>query len=170
MRHKVKGRKLGRTTAHRQALERNIVTSLFIFGRVITTVQKAKEFRGTAEKMITWGKKGGLQRFRQILRYVQDPKVVKKIMGDVKDRFLDRPGGYTRVVKLGGCRWDGEGRGVYAYNRLGDNGKKAIWELVVRKEVEEEVRLAGRGPIAVKEEADKKAAKRAGKKEKAGAK
>ena len=170
MRHKVKGRKLGRTTAHRKALERNIVTSLFIYGRVITTVQKAKEFRATAERMITWGKKGGLQKFRQILRIVLDPKVVKKIMGDVKDRFPDRPGGYTRVVKLGGCRWDGEGRGRYAYNRLGDNGKKAIWELVVRKEVEEEVRLAGRGPVAASEEEDRKSGKRAGKKAKAGSK
>ena len=170
MRHRVKGRKLGRTTPHRKALERNIVTSLFIYGRVITTVEKAKEFRGTADRLITWGKKGGLQRFRQILRFVQDPKVVKKIMGDVKDRFTERPGGYTRVVKLGGCRWDGDGRGLYATNRLGDNGKKAIWELVVRKDVEEEVRLAGRGPLARREDEDRKAGKRAGKKAKAGAK
>jgi large subunit ribosomal protein L17 len=145
MRHRLKGRKLGRTTAHRQALERNIVSSLFLYGRIITTVAKAKEFRGTAERMIQLGKTGGLAAFRRILRTVHDPRLVKKIMDDVAKRFTDRPGGYTRVVKLGGSRWDGDGRGLYAFNRLGDNGLKAIWELVVRKDRDEELKSAGRG-------------------------
>ena len=144
MRHRLKGRKLGRTTAHRQALERNIVQSLFIYGRIITTEAKAKEFRGTAEHLITLGKVGDLPARRRILRTVQDPRLAKKIIDDVAKRFGDRQGGYTRVVKLGGSRWDGDGRGQYAFNRLGDNGKKAIWELVVRKDRDEELRSAGR--------------------------
>jgi len=144
MRHRLAGRKLGRTTAHRQALERNIVQSLFIYGRIITTEAKAKEFRGTAEHLITLGKVGDLPARRRILRTVQDPRLAKKIIDDVAKRFTDRQGGYTRVVKLGGSRWDGDGRGNYAFNRLGDNGKKAIWELVVRKDRDEELRSAGR--------------------------
>ena len=144
MRHRLAGRKLGRTTAHRQALERNIVQSLFIYGRIITTESKAKEFRGTAERLITLGKVGDLPARRRILRTVQDPRLAKKIIDDVAKRFGDRQGGYTRVVKLGGSRWDGDGRGLYAFNRLGDNGVKAIWELVVRKDREEELRSAGR--------------------------
>ena len=148
MRHRLAGRKLGRTTAHRQALERNIVQSLFIYGRIITTEAKAKEFRGTAEHLIQLGKVGDLPARRRILRTVQDPRLAKKIIDDVAKRFGDRQGGYTRVVKLGGSRWDGDGRGLYAFNRLGDNGKKAIWELVVRKDRDEELQSAGRGRVA----------------------
>jgi large subunit ribosomal protein L17 len=144
MRHRLKGRKLGRTTAHRQALERNLVQSLFIYGRVITTPEKAKEFRGTAEHLVQLGKKGDLHSRRQILSVVQDPRLARKIIDDVAKRFSDRQGGYTRVIKLGGCRWDGDGRGLYAWNRLGDNGRKAIWELVVTKDRDEELKLAGR--------------------------
>jgi large subunit ribosomal protein L17 len=169
MRHSLKGRKLGRTTAHRQALERNLVQSLFIYGRVVTTVEKAKEFRGTAEHLITLGKKGGLANFRRILRTVQNPDLARKIVNDVAKRFTDRPGGYTRVVKLGGSRWDGDGRGLYAFNRLGDNGKKAIWELVVRKERDEEMKSAGVGKEAKEAEEARVAAKKGGKKTAAGA-
>lgn len=176
MRHRLAGRKLGRTTAHRQALERNIVQSLFIYGRIVTTEAKAKEFRGTAEHLITLGKVGDLPARRRILRTVQDPRLAKKIIDDVAKRFTDRQGGYTRVVKLGGSRWDGDGRGLYAFNRLGDNGKKAIWELVVRKDRDEELRSAGRvklppapaaegGPAAPA--AEKKAAPKKEKKAKA---
>jgi large subunit ribosomal protein L17 len=164
MRHRLKGRKLGRTTAHRQALERNLVQSLFIYGRVITTVEKAKEFRGRAERLITLAKKGGLANFRRILRTVQSPEIAKKIVDDVAKRFTDRPGGYTRVVKLGGSRWDGDGRGLYAFNRLGDNGRKAIWELVVRKDKDEEAKAAGIGQAAKEAEEARRLAKKSGKK------
>jgi large subunit ribosomal protein L17 len=163
MRHRLKGRKLGRTTAHREALERNLVQSLFIHGRVITTVSKAKEFRGTAEHLITLGKKGGLASFRRILRTVQDARIARKIVEDVAKRFQDRPGGYTRVIKLGGSRWDGDGRGLYAFNRLGDDGKKAIWELVVRKDREEEMKSAGYGKAAKEAAEAKKLEKKAAK-------
>ena len=170
MRHRLKGRKLGRTSSHRQALERNIVTSLFTYGRIITTAEKAKEFRGTAEHLIQLGKdanvdpKAKLHKFRQILQTVQDPKVARKIVDDVAKRFTDRPGGYTRVVRLGGCRWDGDGRGLYATNRLGDNGRKAIWELVVRKDRDEELKAAGLGVAARDAEQAKRAERRSKKK------
>lgn len=160
MRHRLKGRKLGRTTAHRQAMSRNLVTSLFIYGRIFTTVEKAKEFRGMAEHLITLGKKSGLASFRAILDVVRDPRIAKKIVNDVAKRFADRPGGYTRVIKLGGCRWDGDGKGLYAWNRLGDNGRRAIWELIDHKDREEEVRLAGRGKLAVDEGAKRKSEKK----------
>jgi large subunit ribosomal protein L17 len=151
MRHRLKGRKLSRTTAHRQALERNIVTSLFLYGRIVTTVQKAKEFRGTAEHLIQLAKDGqadkkkALANYRRILRTIHDKGVAKKVWEDVVKRFSDRQGGYTRVVKLGGSRWDGDGRGHYAHNRLGDNGSKAIWELLVVRDRDEELKSAGRG-------------------------
>lgn len=169
MRHRLKGRKLGRTTAHREAMERNFVTSLLVHGRVITTVTRAKEFRGRAERLITLGKKGGLANFRQILSVVQDADVAKKIVNDLAARFKDRKGGYTRIVKLGGCRWDGDGRGWFASHRLGDNGPRAILELIDRKPREEEELAAGRGKLAPEPEAKPKGEK-APKKPKAEAK
>ena len=137
-----------------------MVTSLFIHGRIMTTLDRAKEFRGMAEHLVTLGKKGGLAAFRAILDVVRDPLVAKKIVNDVAKRFEGRPGGYTRVVKLGGCRWDGANKGWYAWNRLGDNGQRAIWELVERKEPEEEVRLAGRGKLSIDPTAQRKATKK----------
>ncbi|MDP6957716.1 MAG: 50S ribosomal protein L17 [Planctomycetota bacterium] len=170
MRHRLKGRKLGRTTAHRKAMSRNLVTSLFVYGRVTTTVEKAKELRGMAEKLITLGKKAadseGVTRlafFRRILQSISDKDVARKIINDIAPRFADRKGGYTRVIKLGGCRWDGQGRGTWAHNRLGDNGSKAIFELVVKQEREEEMKLAGRGRAAQEALAQKRAEKKAGK-------
>ena len=160
MRHRLKGRKLGRTTAHRQAMSRNLVTSLLINGRILTTLAKAKEFRGLAEHLITLGKKGGLANFRAILDVVRDPKVAKKVVNDLAKRFADRPGGYTRVVKLGGCRWDGDGKGLYAWNRLGDNGERALWEFVDFKDRDEEIRLAGRGKLAINAGAKRKSEKK----------
>lgn len=172
MRHRLKGRKLGRTTSHRQAMERNIVASLLVHGRIVTTVTRAKEFRGTAEHLITLGKRGGLANFRRILSVVQDPKLAKKVVEDLAKRFKDRPGGYTRIVKLGGCRWDGDGRGWFAANRLGDNGPRAIWELVERKSPEEELAAAGRikgvGEAARRQSEKKAAVKSAAKEEKKG--
>jgi len=167
MRHRLKGRKLGRTTSHRQAMARNLVTSLFIHGRIVTTLTRAKEFRGLAERMVTLGKRAAgaegtakVAYLRRILRTVQDPKVARKIVDDVALRFKERSGGYTRVVALGGSRWDGDGRGQYAFNRLGDNGPKAIWELVVRKDRDEELKSAGRGRAAHEAEEAKRAEKK----------
>ena len=100
MRHRVAGRKLGRTTGHRRALYRNLVTDLLKHGKIITTEAKAKEVRGLAEKMITLGKKSGLHSYRQALSFIIDEKVTEKLFAEVAPRYAERPGGYTRMVKL----------------------------------------------------------------------
>ena len=101
MAHRINGRKLGRPTDHRLAMFRNLVTDLLKYEKIITTEAKAKEMRGFAERMITLGKKGGLPARRKALGFVYDKAVVDKIFDDLAERYADRPGGYTRVVKLG---------------------------------------------------------------------
>ena len=100
MRHRVAGRKLGRTTSHRRALYRNLVTDLLRYEKIITTEAKAKEVRGLAEKMITLGKRSGLHSYRQALSFIMDKKVVEKVFAELAPKYSERPGGYTRMVKL----------------------------------------------------------------------
>lgn len=107
MRHRIKGRKLGRTTAHRTALLRNLVTSFLEKERVRTTLAKAKEARPLAEKMITLAKSGTLQSRRLALSFVRKESAVKKLFDDLGPRFSERPGGYSRIVRLGPRPGDG---------------------------------------------------------------
>jgi len=107
MRHKVAGRKLGRNTSHRRALYRNLVTDLLGYEKITTTEAKAKEVRGLAEKMITLGKKAGLHSRRQALSFIIDKKVVDKVFTELASRYTERPGGYTRITKLGPRLGDG---------------------------------------------------------------
>jgi large subunit ribosomal protein L17 len=107
MRHKIAGRKLGRASGHRRALYRNMVTSLLKHEKIITTEPKAKEVRGLAEKMITLGKNSGLHSYRQALSYITDKKVTEKIFAELGPRYKERPGGYTRMVKLAPRLGDG---------------------------------------------------------------
>jgi len=100
MRHRVAGRKLSRSTSHRRALYRNLVTDLLKHEKIITTEAKAKEVRGLAEKMITLGKKSGLHSYRQALSFIMDKKVTEKVFADLAPRYSERHGGYTRMVKL----------------------------------------------------------------------
>jgi len=100
MRHRIAGRKLGRRTGHRLALYRNLVTDLLKHESLVTTEPKAKEVRGIAEKMITLGKKSGLHSYRQALSFIMDKKVTEKLFADLAPRYKERPGGYTRIVKL----------------------------------------------------------------------
>lgn len=100
MRHRVAGRKLGRRTGHRRALYRNLVTDLLKREKIVTTEAKAKEVRGMAEKMITLGKRSGLHSYRQALEFIMDKKVTEKLFADLAQRYGERPGGYTRIVKL----------------------------------------------------------------------
>lgn len=100
MRHGIAGRKLGRTTGHRRALYRNLVTDLLKHEKIITTEAKAREVRGLTEKMITLGKKSGLHSYRQALSFVMDKKVAEKVFAELGPRYKERPGGYTRMVKL----------------------------------------------------------------------
>ena len=107
MRHKVAGRRLGRPSAHRMLLYRNLVTDLLSYERIITTEAKAKEVRSLAEKMITLGKGGDLSSRRQALDFIIDKKVTEKVFADLASRYAERPGGYTRMAKLGPRLGDG---------------------------------------------------------------
>ena len=116
MRHRVAGKKLGRKTPHRLMMFRNMVTSLLDKERIQTTVDRAKAVRPIAEKIITLGKRESLHARRQALAFVKDPAVVSKLFSTLAPRFAQRPGGYTRIIKLG--------------FRPGDGAQKAIIELV----------------------------------------
>ncbi len=107
MRHAIRGRKLGRTSAHRRAMFRNQLASLVLSERIITTLPKAKELRPIAEKMITQGKRGTLHARRQVRRVLSNRQHVKKLFDELAPRFSDRQGGYTRILKLGPRKGDG---------------------------------------------------------------
>jgi large subunit ribosomal protein L17 len=116
MRHRKAGRKLGRTSSHREAMFRNMVTSLFEHDRIVTTTPKAKEARRIADKMITLAKKGDLHARRQALSYIRSKDVVAKLFEVTRLQFVDRNGGYTRIIQTG--------------VRHGDAAPMAILELV----------------------------------------
>ena len=158
MRHLKTGRKFGRTSAHRKALFRNMVTALIDRERIRTTLAKAKELRGKVEKTITLGIKGTLHARRYALKLVADKGSLKKIFGPLSERYANRPGGYTRVIKLG--------------HRLGDDAPMAFIELVGRedeppikppvkekKKVEETAKKTVAGKKIKKPKKDKKDAK-----------
>jgi large subunit ribosomal protein L17 len=107
MRHRVRGRKLGRTTAHRKALFRNQLTALFTHERIITTLAKAKELRPVAERMVTLAGTGSLPARRKVLTMVPDKVIVRRLFDEIAPRFVDRPGGYTRIMRLGRRHGDG---------------------------------------------------------------
>ncbi len=107
MRHKVAGYKLGRNTAHRRSLLRNLVTSLIVEERIETSVPKAKAMRPQVEKMITLGKKGDLAARRQAAAYLMTSEAVQKLFDTVAPRFGDRNGGYLRIVRTGFQKGDG---------------------------------------------------------------
>jgi len=106
VRHRKAGKKLGRNTSHRQAMFRNMVTSLFKHEQIETTDAKAKQLRPVAEKMITLAKRGDLHARRQVLAYMKDKAVTHRLFEELKDRYLDRQGGYVRIVKKGTRKGD----------------------------------------------------------------
>ncbi len=116
MRHRKAGKKLGRTASHKKAMIRNMVTSLLDHERIVTTVPKAKEVRRVADKMITLGKRGDLHARRQALSFIRDKNIVAKLFDGLKDEYMDRNGGYTRIIRTG--------------QRDGDAAHMAILELV----------------------------------------
>ena len=101
MRHQRKGRKLGRDSAHRKALYANLAGAVIEHGRIRTTEAKAKEVRPVVEKMISLGKRGDLHAHRQAVAFLRSKAIAHTLFAEVAPRFADRPGGYTRVVKLG---------------------------------------------------------------------
>lgn len=126
MRHKVAGYKLGRTTAHRRSLLRNMTTSLIMEERVETTVTKAKALRPTVEKMITLGKRGDLAARRQASSFIKGREALTKLFDTIGPRFGDRNGGYVRIVRTG---W-----------RKGDGTETAFIELLGSEKLQEEKR------------------------------
>ena len=118
MRHKLKGRKLNRTSSHRKALFGNMANSLITHEQIKTTLPKAKELRGIVEKLITIGKKGGLHARRQLISRLQNNENASKVIEALADRYKSRPGGYTRILKAG--------------FRYGDSAPMAVIELVDR--------------------------------------
>ena len=99
MRHRKSGRQLGRNTKHRKALFRNLLTSLFEHERIETTLAKAKELRGLTDNVISLGKEGTLHARRRVLSVLRSKEIVSKLFGDVVERFRDRSGGYTRIIR-----------------------------------------------------------------------
>jgi len=128
MRHRKDHRRLGRKAEHRHALLRNLVTALFQYERIETTVAKAKETRRLAERMITFGKQGGLAARRHVARFVMKPEIVSKLFATIAPWYSERNGGYTRIVRIG--------------HRLGDAGETAYLELIKSVEQKEQERLA----------------------------
>jgi large subunit ribosomal protein L17 len=119
MRHQVKGRKLGRSPAHRKALFRNQLASLVKEERIRTTLHKAKELRPIAEKIVTQGKRDTLHARRQVNRWLPERELVKKVFDDIAPRFQNRPGGYTRIIKLGPRQSDGAEMAVIEFVEKG---------------------------------------------------
>jgi len=107
MRHRAKGRQLSRTSTHKRAMLNNMATSLFVHGRVITTEAKAKELRPFAEKLITLARRGDLHARRLVERRIKDRETLSRLFGEIGPRFAARPGGYTRILKLGHREGDG---------------------------------------------------------------
>jgi large subunit ribosomal protein L17 len=141
MKHRVVGRRLDRTTEHRTAMFRNLVTSLLEHERIKTTTPKAKELKRFADKIITLGKKGTAHARRIAAADVRDTAILEKLFGEVAERFKSRPGGYTRIVRVG--------------NRAGDNAEMAVIELVDRK------KAAAEGEEKAEAKGGKKAEKKA---------
>lgn len=129
MRHRVAGKKLGRTTSHRQAMMKNMAASLIEHERITTTIQKAKAIKPLIEKLITLAKDDCQHNQRRAFAQLRSKEAVQKLFGVLGPRFKERPGGYLRVLKL-------------SKPRLGDNGQRAILELVERTPAEEELATA----------------------------
>lgn len=156
MRHQVAGRKLGRKTAHRKAMFKNMVSSLIEHGKIKTTLHKAKELRSVAEKMVTLGKQNTLHSRRQAFDFMRDKKAVKKLFEELAPSFEKRAGGYTRIYKLG--------------TRAGDAAKMAIIEFLSEDLLAAKVEGKVADKKATKKPAKKPAAKKAAPKKEAKAK
>jgi large subunit ribosomal protein L17 len=140
MRHLKAGRKFGRTSAHRKALFRNLVGALIQRERISTTLAKAKELRSKVEKTITLGKRGTLHARRQAFKLVPAKDAVQKVFGPLAERYANRPGGYTRIIRIG--------------HRKGDDAPMAFIELVDREG--DEAKPTDKGKTEPKKEAKPK--------------
>jgi len=139
MRHRKDHRKLSRTASHRRAVLRNLVTALFEYERIETTVAKAKEARRLAERLITFAKRGDVAARRHVDSFVMRPQVTHKLFATIAPWYTERHGGYTRIVRIG--------------RRLGDAGETAYLELVKSTEQKESERQARIAAAEAKERA-----------------
>ena len=137
MRHRQTGRKLNRTSSHRKSLFKNMSQALIKHEQIVTTLPKAKELRPFIEKVVTLGKKGDLSARRKTMSILQDEKMTKKIFDTLANRYSDRSGGYTRIIKLG--------------NRFGDNAPTAVIEFIDR---DEDAKGLDSGPVIEKKTTD----------------
>lgn len=137
MHHGKTGSKLGRTSSHKEAMLRNMVTSVIKHERIRTTDMKAKELRKIADKMITLGKRGTLHARRQALAVVRDEDMVSKLFGELTERFREREGGYTRIVKTG--------------YRFGDNAPVSILEFIPDEKKKEKAKPKAKAKAKAKE-------------------
>ncbi len=147
MQHQVGYRKLGRPTAHRMAMLRNMVTSLIIEEKIETTLTRAKELRRIAERVVTLAKSGSLAARRRVMTMVNDPRAVRKLFSDMADRYRSRPGGYTRIVRLGFRRGDSAPMSIIEYvsNEEQVDNKRSITSAARRNR-----RIAGKKKSAEK--------------------
>ena len=137
MKHNIKNKKLNKTSSHRKAMFMNMSNALIKHEQITTTLAKAKELRRFVEKIITLGKKGDLQSRRKAISVLQDQKMSKKVFDILADRYKNRSGGYTRIIKLG--------------NRFGDNAPTAVIEFVDR---DENAKGLDSGPVIEKKSTD----------------
>lgn len=138
MHHGKAGSKLGRTSSHKGAMLRNMVTSVIKHERIKTTDTKAKELRKLTEKMVTLGKKGSLHARRQALAVVRDKDMVGKLFGELTERYRNRAGGYTRIVKVG--------------YRYGDNAPVSILEFIADEKKKEKAKAKGKTKAKAKKD------------------
>ncbi len=141
MKHNIIHKKLNRTSSHRKALLMNLSNALIKHEQIQTTLPKAKELRPFIEKVITLGKKGDLESRRKTISILQDEKMTKKVFDIIANRYKDRSGGYTRIIKLG--------------NRFGDNAATAVIELVDR---DEDAKGLDSGPVIEKKKTEEESA------------
>jgi large subunit ribosomal protein L17 len=158
MRHRKATKKLGRESSHRRAMLRNMVTSLFKYEQLETTDAKAKQLRPVAEKIITLAKRGDLHARRQALAYITDKAITHRLFAELRERYLDRQGGYLRIIKKG--------------NRRGDGAPISVIQLLPAEEGKKKGKKKGKAPktAGAAEEKKKKKASKAEEEEKRGPK
>ena len=136
MRHRMRGRHFSRTSSHRRSMRRNLACNLFLHERIKTTPEKAKDTRSFVEKLITLARTDSVANFRRALALLDDKYVVRKLFREIGPRYADRPGGYTRILKLDESQ-----------NRLGDNARQVIFELVVETDADREAKEQARRKV-----------------------
>ena len=158
MRHRKSGRHLGRDSAHRKALYRNLVTDLFRYERIVTTSAKAKEIRPLAERIITLGKRGSLHARRQALSYLFDRDVVAHVFDDLAVRMSDRSGGYLRITQLEPRKGDGASMAVIeTVDYRGEQSPEAEVEAEAEAEAEVEAEAEAEAEVEAEVEAEAEA-------------